>query len=102
LRLFIDDQRDSSIIVRDGIVVTTPIGSTAYNRALGGARLPLGSELLGLTGIALSHASRWCNTVVHNRTVLSIEVIDPDYRPVRAENSLELSVLFFVCESPPR
>jgi NAD+ kinase len=89
LRLSVDDQREPSIIVGDGILVTTPIGSSAYNRALGGARLALGSELLGLTGIALDHASSWCNTIVHDRAVLSIEVIDPDYRPIRAENSLE-------------
>jgi NAD+ kinase len=89
MRLFIDGQREPTIIVGDGVLVTTPIGSTAYNRALGGPRLPLGCELIGLTGIALNHASRWCNTILHDHAVLVIEVIDPDYRPVRAENDLE-------------
>jgi NAD+ kinase len=76
-------------IVGDGLVVATPIGSTGYNHSLGGPELPLDLPLLALTGISVSRVSHWTNRVVDDSTIIDVAVLEPQYRPVRLETSLE-------------
>ena len=69
-------------LIGDGLLVTTPIGSSGYNRSIGGPALSHNSSLLALTALAAHHRSEWCNTVVNDRSAVEVEVIDPDHRPV--------------------
>jgi NAD+ kinase len=76
-------------IVGDGLVVATPIGSTGYNRSLGGPELPLDLPLLALTGISVSRVSHWADRVVADNAIIDVTVHEPQYRPVRLETSIE-------------
>jgi NAD+ kinase len=76
-------------LVGDGLLIATPIGSTGYNRSAGGSTLPLTSNLLALTGVAVHRPSDWSNTVLDDQAIVDIEVIDSQYRPVRVETSFQ-------------
>jgi NAD+ kinase len=76
-------------LVGDGLLVSTAIGSGGYNLAAGGPLLPWTSGLLALTGIVVRPSSEWRNTVVDERTVIDVEVVDPQHRPVRIETNFK-------------
>jgi len=76
----------SQKLVGDGLLVATPIGSTG---SAGGPRLPLDSELLALTGLAVHRPSEWSNTVLNDQATIEVEVIDYAYRPVQVQTHLQ-------------
>jgi NAD+ kinase len=76
-------------LIGDGLLVSTALGSGGYNLAAGGPLLFWTSGLLALTGIAVRPSSEWRNTVVDERAVVEVEIIDPQYRPVRLETDFE-------------
>jgi NAD+ kinase len=69
--------------------LATPIGSTGYNHSAGGPTFSLDLSLLALTGLAVSRLSNWVNMVVDDGTIIEVAVLDPQYRPVRLETSME-------------
>jgi NAD+ kinase len=79
----------STPLIGDGLLMATPIGSSGYNRSAGGSRLPPDSSLLALTALARHHRSDWCNRVHGAETVIEIEVVDPDHRPVALQTSMQ-------------
>jgi NAD+ kinase len=89
LRIRTGEQNRWLDLVGDGVLIATPIGSTGYNRSAGGPILPLNSNLLALTGMAVRQPSGWFNAVLDDQAVLDIEVINSQYRPVRVETSFE-------------
>jgi NAD+ kinase len=76
-------------LIGDGLLVSTAIGSGGYNLAAGGPLLSWTSGLSALTGIAVRASSEWYNTVIDERAVIEVEVIDPQYRPVRLETNFQ-------------
>ena len=76
-------------VVGDGLLLATPLGSTAYNWAVGGPRLPLGSNLLTLTGIAVRRPADWSPMILDDRATVELEVVEPVPHPVRAETSTD-------------
>lgn len=83
LRITIDDHLAVESLTCDGIVVSTALGSTAYNYSAGG---PACHPLLGVTLVTAicPHRPRLAPFALHEDAVLRIEVIHPDRRPVRA------------------
>ena len=66
----------------DGIILSTPTGSTAYNLSAGGPVLPLNSNLLALTSINSYYPRHWSGALVSNDTVVQLDINDVKDRPV--------------------
>ncbi|TBR39721.1 MULTISPECIES: NAD kinase [Dyella] len=71
-------------LVCDGILVSTPAGSTAYNLSAHGPILPLDANVLALTPISPFRPRRWRGAILPHRTQVTLRVIDPGKRPVSA------------------
>lgn len=68
----------------DGVLLSTPGGSTAYNLSAGGPILPLDCDLLALTALSPFRPRRWKGALVNNRSVVEFRILDADRRPVSA------------------
>lgn len=71
-------------LVCDGVLVSTPAGSTAYNLSAHGPILPLASDLLAMTPISPFRPRRWRGAILPNDTEVKFEILDPWKRPVSA------------------
>lgn len=71
-------------LVCDGVLVSTPAGSTAYNLSASGPILPLDSNLLALTPISAFRPRRWRGAILPDRYTIELKVKDPAKRPVSA------------------
>lgn len=71
-------------MVGDGIMVSTPAGSTAYNYSAGGPIIPLEASLIALTPISPFRPRRWRGALLPEKASVYLEVLDPVKRPVSA------------------
>ncbi|WP_156678505.1 NAD kinase [Sphingomonas profundi] len=71
-------------LVCDGVLASTPAGSTAYNLSAQGPILPLDSALIALTPISPFRPRRWRGAILPERTRIAFRVLDPIKRPVSA------------------
>lgn len=84
LEVKLNDAVKLESLVCDGILVSTPAGSTAYNLSAHGPILPLDANVLALTPISPFRPRRWRGAILPHRTQVSLRVIDPGKRPVSA------------------
>lgn len=84
LRILVDGRERLAELAADGILVATPAGSTAYNLSAHGPILPIGSNLLALTPISPFRPRRWRGALLRQDAQVTIEVSEPDRRPVAA------------------
>jgi NAD+ kinase len=84
LRVIVDGEVRVPELVGDGVLVATPAGSTAYNRSAHGPIIPLDAGLLALTPICAMRPRRWAGALLPRRSVVRIEVLNSDTRPVAA------------------
>ena len=68
----------------DGVLLSTPAGSTAYNLSANGPILPLDSQMLALTPISPFRPRRWRGAILPDRSKVSFRVLEHDKRPVAA------------------
>jgi len=68
----------------DGVLLATPVGSTAYNFSASGPILPLDSQMLALTPISPFRPRRWKGAILPDRSRVTFRVLEPDKRPVSA------------------
>lgn len=84
LQILVDGKVRMEELVCDGILVSTPAGSTAYNLSAHGPILPIDAKLLALTPISAFRPRRWRGAILANTAVITLKVIEPDKRPVNA------------------
>jgi len=82
LRIDLNGQTRIEELIGDGVLVSTPAGSTAYNYSAHGPILPLGSHTLALTPIAPYRPRRWRGAILKADTEVRMQVLDPYKRPV--------------------
>ncbi|MBQ0821622.1 NAD kinase [Microvirga sp. HBU67558] len=84
LRVSVDSHVRIPELIADGILVSTPAGSTAYNLSVGGTILPLNAPLLALTPISAFRPRRWRGALLPDHAKIQIEVLESENRPVSA------------------
>jgi NAD+ kinase len=84
LRISVDGNVRLEELISDGVLVTTPAGSTAYNLSAQGPILPLTSDILALTPISPFRPRRWRGALLSHKAIVKIEVLDSEKRPVSA------------------
>jgi NAD+ kinase len=66
----------------DGLLLSTPAGSTAYNASAHGPILPLGVHLLTLTPLAVYHPRNWKGAILKDHDDIEFIINDPEHRRV--------------------
>jgi NAD+ kinase len=84
LRISVDGRERLGELSADGVLISTPAGSTAYNLSAHGPILPIGSNLLALTPISPFRPRRWRGALLRHDARVEIEVLDADRRLVAA------------------
>ena len=69
-------------LISDGVLVSTPAGSTAYNLSVHGPILSLNSNKLAITPISPFRPRRWKGCVVSNKSIINIKNLNINKRPV--------------------
>jgi NAD+ kinase len=84
LRITVDGKVRLQELICDGILVSTPAGSTAYNLSAHGPILPVNAPLLALTPISAFRPRRWRGAVLPHQARVKIDVLESAKRPVAA------------------
>ena len=84
LRIVVDGKVRISELICDGVLVATPVGSTAYNLSAHGPILPIDSALLALTPISAFRPRRWRGALLPHRAKVRFEALETEKRPVSA------------------
>ena len=71
-------------LISDGVLVSTPAGSTAYNLSVHGPILSLNSNRLSISPISAFRPRRWKGKIVSHRSTIMIKNLNPKKRPISA------------------
>jgi len=71
-------------LISDGVLVSTPAGSTAYNLSAHGPILNLDSNKLAVTPISPFRPRRWKGTIISDKSKVIIKNLDTLKRPISA------------------
>ncbi len=71
-------------LVSDGVLISTPAGSTAYNLSVHGPILNLDSKKLSIAPISPFRPRRWKGKVVSIKSKILIKNLNPKKRPISA------------------
>ena len=84
IEISVNDRVRVAELACDGVLLATPVGSTAYNYSASGPILPLDSKVLALTPISPFRPRRWRGAILPDRSRVSFRILEPDKRPVSA------------------
>lgn len=84
VEILVDGHPRLEELICDGVLVSTPAGSTAYNLSAHGPILPIGSSLLALTPISPFRPRRWRGAILGNEAVVTFRTREAEKRPVSA------------------
>lgn len=84
IQIAVDGETRLEELICDGILLSTPAGSTAYNLSAHGPILPIEAPLLALTPISPFRPRRWRGAILSNRATVTFRIREADKRPVSA------------------
>ena len=71
-------------LISDGVLLSTPAGSTAYNLSVHGPILSLNSKKISISPISAFRPRRWKGKIVSDRSTVVIKNLNPKKRPISA------------------
>ena len=71
-------------LISDGVLVSTPAGSTAYNLSVRGPILSLDSKKLSISPISPFRPRRWKGKIINEKFLVSIKNLNTFKRPISA------------------
>lgn len=84
IRVSVDGKVRLEELICDGVLVSTPAGSTAYNLSAHGPIVPMSANLLPLTPISAFRPRRWRGALLPSTAEVLFEVLEAEKRPVAA------------------
>lgn len=84
IRILVDGRERLAELICDGILISTPAGSTAYNLSAHGPIVPLSADLLPLTPISAFRPRRWRGALLPGGVEVMFEILESQKRPVAA------------------
>jgi NAD+ kinase len=84
VRILVDGVERLSELVSDGVILSTPAGSTAYNLSAHGPIIPIGANLLALTPISPFRPRRWRGALLPAKSKVCWIIEEASKRPVKA------------------
>jgi len=84
LRISLDGKVRLNELICDGILVSTPAGSTAYNLSAHGLILPIDAALLAMTPLSPFRPRRWRGALLPHQAKIRVDILEPAKRPVSA------------------
>jgi NAD+ kinase len=84
IRITVDGRIRLHELSCDGVLISTPAGSTAYNLSAHGPIVPLSANLLPLTPISAFRPRRWRGALLPSTAEVLFEVLETDKRPTAA------------------
>jgi NAD+ kinase len=84
LEIVVDGHIRLDELICDGVLLSTPAGSTAYNLSAHGPILPIDAPLLALTPISPFRPRRWRGAILNNHAVVTFRAREAEKRPVSA------------------
>ena len=84
IQIAVDNEIRLDELICDGILLSTPAGSTAYNLSAHGPILPIEAPLLALTPISPFRPRRWRGAILSNRAEVRFVLNEAEKRPVSA------------------
>jgi len=84
LSITVDKVERMAEMTCDGLLLSTPAGSTAYNLSAHGPILPLSANVLALTPISAFRPRRWRGALLPCTSTVDIAVLEDEKRPVLA------------------
>jgi len=71
-------------LISDGVLVSTPAGSTAYNLSVHGPILSLNSKKISIAPISAFRPRRWKGKIISDKSKIIIKNLNPKKRPISA------------------
>jgi len=103
IRVTVDNRVRLEELSCDGVLISTPAGSTAYNLSAHGPIIPLSANLLPLTPISAFRPRRWRGALLPSTAELLFEILESEKRPVAAvADSYEVRDVISVAVSEDR
>jgi NAD+ kinase len=84
IRISVDGRVRLEELSCDGVLISTPAGSSAYNLSAHGPIVPLSANLLPLTPISAFRPRRWRGALLPSTADVLFEVLETDKRPTAA------------------